>query len=70
MIYKGKNVDIHFRCDLLVENLLVVELRSVNELNSVFEPQFLTNVNLLQCPKGILINYNIQSNKITMTLCG
>jgi GxxExxY protein len=61
VIYKGKNLDIDFRCDLFVENCIVVELKSVNELHSVFEAQLLSYMKLLHSPKGILINFNCSS---------
>lgn len=56
--YKGKTLDIDFRCDLFVENSIVVELKAVNEMNAIFEAQLLTYMKLLKCPKGILINFN------------
>lgn len=56
--YKGKTLDIDFRCDLFVENSIVVELKAVNEMNVIFEAQLLTYMKLLKCPKGILINFN------------
>jgi len=56
--YKGKTLDIDFRCDLFVENCIVVELKAVNEMNTIFEAQLLTYMKLLKCPKGILINFN------------
>ena len=58
VIYKGKMLDIDFRCDLFVEQCIVVELKSVKEMASVFEAQLLTYMKLLKCPKGILINFN------------
>ncbi len=58
VIYKGKTLDIDFRCDLLVENCLLVELKAVNEMHNVFEAQLQTYMKLLKCPKGILINFN------------
>ena len=58
VLYKGTTLDIDFRCDLFVENSIVVELKAVNEMNPVFEAQLLTYMKLLQCPKGILINFN------------
>ncbi|MEO8760680.1 MAG: GxxExxY protein [Bacteroidia bacterium] len=58
VLYKGKQLDIDFRCDLFVENCLVVELKAVNEMIPVFEAQLLTYMKLLQAPKGILINFN------------
>jgi GxxExxY protein len=60
--YKAKLLNIDFRCDLFIENCLVVELKAVQELNNVFEAQLLTYMKLLKCPKGLLINFNC-SNK-------
>lgn len=56
--YKGKPLAIDFRCDLFVEQCIVVELKSVQEITPVFEAQLLTYMKLLKCPKGILINFN------------
>ncbi|WP_116786901.1 GxxExxY protein [Flavobacterium psychrotrophum] len=58
VVYKGKLLNIDFRCDLLIEQCIVVELKSVNEMTSVFDAQLLTYMKLLKCPKGILINFN------------
>jgi GxxExxY protein len=58
VVYKTKTLEMDFRCDLFVENCLVVELKAVNELVSVFDAQLLTYMNLLKAPKGILINFN------------
>ncbi len=56
--YKGKELNMDFRCDLFVENSIVVELKCVQEFHPVHEAQLLTYLKLLQCPKGILINFN------------
>jgi GxxExxY protein len=58
VIYKDKELEIDFRCDLFVEDCLVVELKSVQEVTPVFEAQLLTYMKLLKSPKGILINFN------------
>lgn len=58
VIYKGKELNIDFRCDLLVENSIVVELKSVQEIMPIYEAQLLTYMKLLKCPKGILINFH------------
>lgn len=58
VLYKGKELEIDFRCDLFVENCLVVELKSVQEMSNAFEAQLLTYMKLLKSPKGILINFN------------
>jgi GxxExxY protein len=58
VLYKEKELEIDFRCDLYVENCLVVELKSVQEMSNAFEAQLLTYMKLLKAPKGILINFN------------
>lgn len=58
IIYKNKELEVDFRCDLFVEKCLVVELKAVHEMTNVFEAQLLTYMNLLKLPKGILINFN------------
>lgn len=58
IVYKGKALDVDFRCDLFVERSIIVELKSVQEIVPVYEAQLLTYMKLLQCPKGILINFN------------
>ena len=56
--YKGKSLDMDFRCDLFIENSIVAELKALHEMSPVFEAQLLTYMKLLKCPKGILINFN------------
>lgn len=58
VIYKDKVLSMDFRCDLFVENCLVVELKSVTALSNVHEAQLLNYMKLLKSPKGILINFN------------
>ena len=57
-LYKEKELDLGFRCDLFVENCLVVELKAVNEMNPLFDAKLLTYMKLLKAPKGIIINFN------------
>ena len=49
------------RCDILVEDILVVELKAVAEMNPIYEAQLLTYMNLLQKPIGLLININVKN---------
>lgn len=58
IIYKEKKLVTDFRCDLFVENCLVVELKTVSEINSIHQAQLLTYMKLLNAPKGIIINFN------------
>lgn len=59
--YKGFELESKLRCDLLIENSLVVELKSVTEINPVFEAQLITYMNLLKVPIGLLINFNVKN---------
>ncbi len=58
VMYKNLNLDIDLRCDLLVSDCLVIELKAVDELHTLFDAQLLTYMKLLKVPKGILINFN------------
>lgn len=58
LIYKDKELQIDFRCDIFVENCIVVELKSILQLNPIIEAQLLTYMKLLKVPKGIIINFN------------
>lgn len=58
LVYKNKELQIDFRCDLFIENCLVVELKSVLLLNPIFEAQLQTYMKLLKAHKGIIINFN------------
>lgn len=48
-----------YRVDLLVEGKLVVELKSVSELNELHFAQLMTYLRLLDCSLGLLINFNV-----------
>lgn len=58
LIYRNKELNADLRCDLFVENCLVVELKAVSELNGMHEAQLLTYMKLLKASKGIIINFN------------
>lgn len=58
VVYKNKELEIDFKCDLYIENCLVIELKTVSEINAIHEAQLLTYMKLLKAPKGILINFN------------
>ncbi len=56
--YKKEPLEVDFRCDLFIENCIVVELKTVQEFNPIHTAQLLTYMKLLKAPKGILINFN------------
>ena len=59
MSYKGVNLGEGLRLDLLVEDSLIVELKSVDELKPVHYKQLLTYLKLLDKRSGLLINFNV-----------
>jgi GxxExxY protein len=57
--YKGKMLDCGYRLDLVVENRLIVELKSCEELQPIHEAQLLTYLKLTSTKVGLLINFNV-----------
>ena len=57
MTYRGVVVDNAFKIDLLVENGLVVELKSIERLAPVHGKQLLTYLRLMKLPLGLLMNF-------------
>jgi len=58
VVWKGVKLDLGFRSDLLVENKVAVELKSIECLAPVHMKQVLTHIRLLNFKLGILINFN------------
>jgi len=59
LVYKGVSLDTSYRVDLVVEDLVVVEIKSVAEALPVHRSQLLTYMRLTDCPVGLLINFNV-----------
>ncbi len=59
LIYDEVKLDIGYRIDLLVEKLVVIELKSVEALNDVHLAQILTYLKLSGCKLGLLLNFNV-----------
>lgn len=57
--YDQIELNAQLRCDLLIENCLVLELKSAECLLPIHEAQLLTYMRLLNAPKGILLNFNV-----------
>lgn len=64
VVYKGLSFESGYRLDLLVENKIILELKSVNELTDVHTAQLLTYMKLKECKIGYLINFNVRSLKM------
>lgn len=56
--YKGNLLKSELRLDLLVEDTVVVELKSVEEMKKVFSKQLLTYLRLMDKKLGLLVNFN------------
>ena len=59
IVYKGIALDTSYRIDLIVEDLVVVEIKSIERLLAVHQAQVLTYLALTGCPAGLLINFNV-----------
>ena len=61
--YKGTNLGNGLRLDVLVDNTLIVELKSVEELKPLHHKQLLTYLRLTEKRVGLLINFNTENLK-------
>ena len=59
VIYKGVQLECGYKLDLVVEGLVVVELKAVEKLSPVHEAQLLTYLKLSDHHLGLLINFNV-----------
>jgi len=58
--YKSVHLDAGYRIDLLVAGKVIVELKSVQEVNSLHMAQIMTYLKLSGCKLGLLINFNVK----------
>ena len=61
--YRGVKVDCGYRIDLLVEEMVVVELKAVERLEPIHEAQLLSYLKLSTHQVGLLINFNVKMLK-------
>lgn len=67
VVYDGVDLDIGFRLDLLVDGLVIIELKSVEAVHPVHYKQLLTYLRLTNKKLGLLINFNAVSLKNSIT---
>lgn len=60
IVYEDVKLDHGYRIDLLVENLVVLELKTVDAFLPVHEAQILTYLRLGKYPVGLLINFDVE----------
>lgn len=59
LVYEEVKLEIGYRIDLLIENKVVVEIKSVESINDMHLAQVLTYLKLSGCKLGLLINFNV-----------
>jgi GxxExxY protein len=57
--YKGLELDCRYRLDLIVEERILVELKTVERLLPIHEAQVVTYLRLASLPVGLLVNFNV-----------
>ena len=58
LLYKDVKLDCGYRIDLLVESKVIIEVKSVKELDDIHLAQVLTYLKLSKCRLGLLMNFN------------
>ena len=58
--YKGQLVDCAYKLDVLVDDCVIVELKSVEKIDGIHEAQLLTYLRLSKKWLGLLINFNVK----------
>lgn len=61
VFYEGNKLELGFRLDLLVNNKVIIEIKSVENLAKVHHKQVLTYLKLSSLKLGILVNFNVDS---------
>jgi len=58
IVYKDLYIGSDFRCDFLVEDSIVLELKAIESVQPIHEAILLNHMKLLKMPKGIIVNFN------------
>jgi GxxExxY protein len=59
VIYDGERIDLGYRIDLIIEDLVIVEIKSVEAINPVHQAQLLSYIRLSGRTVGLLINFHV-----------
>ncbi|MHB1049441.1 MAG: GxxExxY protein [Bacteroidota bacterium] len=63
VVYDGMTMETGFRIDIVVDNTIIVEIKAVDEMHSVYQAQILTYLKLAKKRLGLLINFNVPTFK-------
>jgi GxxExxY protein len=58
IVYKDQRVDCGYRLDLVVEGLVIVEIKAIERLERVHSVQLLSYLRFAKCPVGLLFNFH------------
>ena len=58
VVYEQVQIETAFRADLIIENCLLIELKSIEQVNPIHKKQLLTYLRLSELKLGLLINFN------------
>jgi GxxExxY protein len=64
LVYKGIEIEQSYRLDILVDGIVIVEIKSVETLTPVHEAQILSYLKHSGCPVGLLLNFNVKLLKL------
>ncbi|MEH2296589.1 GxxExxY protein [Nostoc sp.] len=59
LVYKDVQLECVYRLDLIVENQVIVEIKSVESFHPIHSVQLLTYLKLANCKLGIILNFNV-----------
>ena len=59
VVYKGNKLDCGYRLDVVVENAIVLELKSCEKIEPIYEAQILTYLKLSGLHLGLILNFNV-----------
>ena len=63
LVYAGVNIDCAYRADLIVEGLVIVEVKALNGLAPIHRRQLLTYLRIADCPLGLLLDFGGETMK-------
>lgn len=63
VVYKGMDLELGYRLDILLEQKLIIEVKSISAFDDVHVSQMMTYLRLTGCSLGLLMNFNVPRMK-------
>lgn len=63
MLYRGRKIDHAFRLDLLIDNVVIVEVKCSDHQSPIFRRQLLTYLRLMRLEVGLVLNFGLGTMK-------